>query len=262
MTMHLSPLAIDDYDAVLFDLDGVLTDTARIHARAWKRMFDQYLLKRGLAERKHYEPFDPIHDYLQSVDGKPRYDGVQSFLESRGIELPRGEPSDPPGEETVCGLGNQKDLYVAEVLAADGVFVFPGSLRWVQELRSQGKRLAVVSSSENCQAVLRAAGIEELFEVRIDGRTAKERHLRGKPAPDMFIEAARELGVDPCRTLVVEDAIFGVQAGRAGGFRCVVGIARHGDADRLKSAGADLVIADLEVFLEKAGPAAGASPNS
>jgi trehalose 6-phosphate phosphatase len=247
---HL-PLADATYDAVLFDLDGVLTDTARIHAKAWKRMFDAYLLKRGAARNEKYQPFDSESDYLQYVDGKPRYDGVQSFLEARGIELPWGKVSDSPETETVCGLGNQKDLFVNEILEADGVFVFPGSRRWAEALRKAGKKLAVVSSSNNCQAVLRSAQIENLFDARVDGRTAAELSLPGKPAPDMFLEAARELGVEPRRTVVVEDAISGVQAGRAGSFGCVIGISRHGDADRLKTAGADLVVSDLEVFLDE-----------
>lgn len=252
--MSLFPLADADYDAVLFDLDGVITDTARIHAKAWKRMFDAYLLKKRAAGQE-YEPFDQVHDYLQYVDGKPRYDGVQSFLQSRGIELPWGDPSEPPGAETVCGLGNEKDHFVTEVLEADGVFVFPSTLQWVHGLRGSGKKLAVVSSSENCQAVLRSAEIENLFDVRVDGRTARERGLHGKPAPDMFLEAARELGVERTRAVVVEDAISGVAAGRVGGFRLVIGVSRHGDADRLKEAGADLVVADLAILLdEKAKP--------
>jgi alpha,alpha-trehalase len=249
--MSVFPLTNADYDAVLFDLDGVITDTARIHAKAWKRMFDAYLLKRSAAVGQEYEPFDLVHDYLQSVDGKPRYDGVQSFLRARGIDLPWGDPSDPPGAESICGLGNEKDRFVTEVLETDGVFVFPGTLQWLSALREAGKKVAVVSSSENCQAVLRSAEIEDLFHARVDGRTARERDLGGKPAPDMFLEAARELGVEPARAVVVEDAISGVQAGRAGNFRCVIGVSRHGDADRLKDAGADLVIADLAVLLDE-----------
>jgi beta-phosphoglucomutase family hydrolase len=250
--MSQFPLADADYDAVLFDLDGVLTDTARIHAKAWKRMFDAYLLKRGAARNEKYEPFDLQLDYLHYVDGKPRYDGVQSVLEARGIELPWGEPSDSPETETVCGLGNQKDIFVGEILDADGVFVFPGSRRWARALRNAGKKLAVVSSSNNCQAVLQSAQIEDLFDVRVDGLTAQKLGLPGKPAPDMFLEAARELAVEPRRAVVVEDAISGIQAGRAGNFGYVIGISRHGDAGRLKNAGADLVVCDLEVFLDEA----------
>src|SRR4029453_3106954 len=193
---HL-PLADANYDAVFFDLDGVLTDTARIHAKAWKRMFDAYLLKRGAARNEKYQPFESESDYLQYVDGKPRYDGVQSFLEA---------------------LGNQKDLFVNEILEADGVFVFPGSRRWAQALRRTGKKLAVVSSSNNCQAVLRSAQIEDLFDGAGDGRNAAELSLPGKPAPDMFLEAARELGVEPRRTVVGEKAISVVQPGGAGRF--------------------------------------------
>lgn len=244
------PFADSDYDAVLFDLDGVLTDTAQIHAKAWKRMFDAFLLKRGTARKEKHEPFDPDRDYLQYVDGKPRYDGVESFLQARGITLPRGEPSDPPDASTICGLGNRKDLLVNEILEAGGVFVFPGSHRWVLALRKAGKKLGVVSSSKNCQAVLRSAGIEDLFDVRVDGQTAEERGLPGKPGPDMFLAAARELNVVPRRTVVVEDALSGVMAARAGNFGCVIGVSRRGDADRLRIAGADVVVCDLDVFLD------------
>lgn len=243
----------DDFDAVLFDLDGVLTDTARIHAAAWKRMFDAYLRKRSTARKEKFEAFDPERDYLRYVDGKERYSGVASFLESRGIDIPRGTPNDGPEEESVCGLGNRKDILVNEILASEGVFVFPGSLAFVRKLRGAGLKTGVVSSSKNCRAVLRSAGIEDLFDVRVDGKVAEERSLPGKPAPDMFLEAARELEVTPRRTVVVEDALSGVAAGRSGNFGFVVGVSRHGEADRLKAAGADVVVADLDAFLEENG---------
>ncbi len=247
-------LKLDDeffanYDAVLFDLDGVITDTARVHANAWKQMFDAYLASRAVDQGK-VRLFDSDSDYREYVDGKPRYDGVRSFLESRGIHLPWGDASDSPEIETICGLGNRKNQLVNKILETDGVFVFPGSVAMLKRLREREIKLAIVSSSKNCETVLRIAGLMDYFDASVDGRVAAERKLPGKPAPDTFLEASRELGVDPKRAVVIEDALSGVEAGRAGGFGLVIGVSRHGEADSLKAAGADIVVADLEAFLD------------
>ena len=238
-------LSADRFDAVLFDLDGVLTDTAAVHARAWKTMFDEFL--RDWAERygQPFTPFSIDRDYKTYVDGKPRYDGVRSFLLSRGIELPEGDTDDPPKMETVRGLGNRKNVLVNRLLDDEGVVRYEGSVRLVEQLRDRGIKRAVVSSSKNCAAVLEAAGISDLFDARIDGVVAAERGLPGKPAPDTFLAAAADLGAPPDRAVVVEDAISGVQAGRAGGFGLVIGIDREGDPDALRSNGADVVVSDL-----------------
>lgn len=233
------------YDAVLFDLDGVLTATATLHAACWKRMFDEYLRLRSDRGREPQRPFEIATDYKRYVDGKPRLDGVRSFLASRGLDLPEGEPSDPPGRETVHGLGNRKNALVAEALASEGVDVFPGSLRLVRYLRAAGIRLAVVSSSRNTPDVLRAASLTDFFDARVDGTVAAERGLRGKPAPDTFLAAAALLGVEAGRAVVVEDALSGVAAGRAGRFGLVVGVDREGHPEALLESGADLVVADL-----------------
>jgi beta-phosphoglucomutase family hydrolase len=235
------------YDAVLFDLDGVLTDTAGIHAACWKRTFDEFLRDRSGRTGDRFRAFDVDTDYRLHVDGKPRADGVRDFLHSREIELPEGSPDDPPGANTVCGVGNRKNLLVNEALMKEGgVVVYEGSVALVRALRAAGKKTGVVSSSANCAAVLQAADIEDLFDVRVDGKRAVELGLAGKPAPDTFLEAARELGVDAGRTVVVEDAISGVQAGRDGGFGLVIGIARHDEPGVLRRHGADVVVSDLD----------------
>ena len=239
------------FDAVLFDLDGVLTATATVHAAAWKQMFDMFLQRWAEAHGRDFIPFDSGEDYRRYVDGKPRFDGVRSFLVSRGIDLPDGAPTDPLTAETVCGLGNQKNELVNEIMAREGVEAYPGSVKAVDFLRQQGYKTAVVSSSENCAAVLAAAGIESLFDVRVDGQTASDLGLRGKPEPDMFLAAARQLGVEPRRAIVVEDAIAGVRAGKKGGFGLVIGVARNGNHDELRSEGASLVVADLEELLPR-----------
>lgn len=233
------------YDAVLFDLDGVLTSTARVHARCWKRMFDEYLERRAAETGDAFEPFRIETDYKQYVDGRPRYDGVRAFLVSRGIALPDGTPDDPATAETVCGLGNRKNELFHDVLRDEPPEVYPGSLTLVRALHRHGVRMAVVSGSRNAGAVLEAAGIAELFETRVDGVTAAERGLAGKPAPDTFVEAARELGVAPERAVVIEDAASGVQAAKAGGFGLVVGVNRNGEPGVLRDHGADVVVADL-----------------
>jgi beta-phosphoglucomutase family hydrolase len=231
--------------ACLFDLDGVLTPTALIHAAAWKQMFDAYLGERA-GER--FEPFDAHADYERYVDGKPRYDGVRSFLASRGIELPEGTPADPPGAETVCGLGNRKDE-LAVALMRTGVEPYPGSVRYVKAVRDAGLHRAVVSASVHCREVLEAAGIAGLFEVRIDGIVAAERRLKGKPQPDTFLAAAEALDVPATAATVFEDALAGVEAGRAGGFGFVVGVDRVGQADALREHGARVVVSDLAELL-------------
>jgi beta-phosphoglucomutase family hydrolase len=238
-------LDADRFDAVLFDLDGVLTDTARVHAASWKQMFDAFLRRRAEREKEPFRPFEIDPDYRLYVDGKPRYDGVRDFLASRDIELPEGSRDDPPGRETVCGLGNRKNQMVGEVIATVGVDAYPGSVALVRHVRAVGLHTAVVSASANCAAVLEAAKIAELFEVRVDGVVLAERRLRGKPQPDSFLEAARELGVEPGRAVVMEDAIAGVQAGRAGGFGLVVGVSRKRDEAALAENGADVVVHDL-----------------
>lgn len=238
--------------ACLFDLDGVLTDTARVHAAAWKEMFDAYLHERAARSGESFVPFDATTDYDQYVDGKPRYDGVRAFLASRGIELPAGDPADPPASETVAGLGNRKNEIVLRLIRTAGVEPYPGSVRYLQAVRDAGLRRAVVSSSANCREVLAAAGIDSLFEVRIDGVVAKREHLQGKPAPDTFLAAARALGVPAREAAVFEDALAGVAAGRAGGFGSVVGIDRVGQAEALRAHGADVVVSDLADLLERA----------
>jgi len=235
--------------ACLFDLDGVLTQTARVHAQAWKEMFDAFLRQRSERRGETFVPFDAVADYSAYVDGKPRYDGVRSFLASRGIELPEGDPSDPPSDETVRGLGNRKNELVLALLRRDGVEVYEGSVRYVRAVRDAGLHRAVVSASANTREVLKAAGIEDLFEVRIDGIVAAERHLRGKPAPDPFLAAAAELKVPAAEAAVFEDALAGVEAGRAGDFGYVVGVDRVGQRPALLDHGADVVVDDLAELL-------------
>lgn len=249
-------LSPERYDAVIFDLDGVITRTARAHAAAWKRMFDEFLRGRGGGK---WVPFDLAADYRRYVDGKPRYEGVRSFLQSRGIDLPWGSPEDSPERESVCGLGNRKNRYFLQGLERDGAEVFNSSLDLVHALRDAGIRTAVVSSSRNCAAVLEAARVRELFDAMVDGTDLERRGLKGKPASDMFVAAARDLGVDPSRAVVVEDAEAGVEAGRAGGFGLVVGVDRARQAEALRSHGAEVVVRDLgelSVQVSKAVPSA------
>ncbi len=241
----------DRVRACLFDLDGVLTQTAKVHAAAWKEMFDAYLRERAKRTGERFVPFDAVADYDEYVDGKPRYDGVRSFLAARGIELPEGEKDDPPLTETVCGLGNRKNELVLRLIRERGVEAYAGSVRYLRAARQGGLRRAVVSSSSNCREVLAAAGIEDLLEERIDGLVAGREHLRGKPAPDTFLAGARALGVAPGEAAVFEDALAGVAAGRAGGFACVVGVDRVGQTDALREHGADVVVADLAELLER-----------
>jgi len=229
----------DDFDAVLFDLDGVLTPTAEVHMRAWEKMFSDYLAARGIAE-----PYAEA-DYFDYIDGKPRYDGVRSFLASRDITLPEGGSDDPADAETVCGLGNRKNDVFAAVLETEGVTPYPGSVAYLDQLATTGTQVAVVSSSRNAPAVLAAAGLADRFVVVVDGVLAAAEHLAGKPSPQTFLYAADQLGVPADRAIVVEDALSGVAAGHDGDFGLVIGVDRGVGVDRLLQAGADVVVADL-----------------
>ena len=235
----------------LFDLDGVLTKTAKVHDAAWKEMFDDFLRDRSRRTGQPFVPFDPVKDYDEYVDGKPREDGTRAFLASRGIDLPEGGEGDPPDAQTIHGLSNRKNQIVLQRIHTDGVEAYEGSVRYVRAARDAGLRRAVVSSSANAHDVLVAAGIEDLFETRIDGVVAERDHLRGKPAPDTFLAGARALGLEPPAAAVFEDALAGVAAGRAGGFGCVVGVDRAGQADELRKHGADVVVTDLADLLDR-----------
>jgi beta-phosphoglucomutase family hydrolase len=235
----------DRYDAVLFDLDGVITNTASVHAACWKQMFDEYLQKRATQKGEAFYPFDLANDYRLYVDGKPRYDGVRDFLRSRGIELPEGSRDDPPELETVCGLGNRKNELVNQVIADKGVERYEGSVKLINQLRRNGFKIAVVTSSQNCAAVLKAAKLDTFFEAQVDGDIMHAQNLAGKPAPDTFLAAAKLLGVKPARSVVIEDAIAGVEAGSSGKFGLVIGVARKGNTEELAHHGAHLVVNDL-----------------
>jgi beta-phosphoglucomutase family hydrolase len=232
--------------AVIFDLDGVVTKTATVHAAAWKRLFDEYLDECAAREGTRFRPFDADTDYRHYVDGKARHDGVVSFLNSRGISLDYGESGDPPGKETVCGLGNRKNLYFQEHLAKYGVNLYESTLDLIRGLRANGVKTAIISASKNCEAILKAANIAELFDAKVDGVDADELKLPGKPDPAVLLEAARRLGVVPERAVIVEDAIAGVQAGRDGHFGLVIGVNRSGETGVLKDNGADVEVADLD----------------
>ena len=239
-----------EISACLFDLDGVLTKTAKVHARAWKQMFDDFLRARSERIGEPFLPFDAASDYARYVDGLPRLDGVRAFLESRDIALPTGSSTDPSGAETVQALGERKNDLVLRLIAEDGVEPYAGSVRFVEAAREHGLGRAVVSSSTNAHDVLVAAGIEHLFDARIDGVVAERDGLPGKPAPDTFLAGARALGVEPAQAAVFEDALAGVEAGRAGAFGCVVGVDRTGQAEALSGRGADIVVTDLAELLE------------
>jgi len=243
----------DEVTACLFDMDGVVTKTAVVHAAAWKEMFDEFLREHANSTGTEFVPFDPHHEYDSYVDGKPRLDGTRSFLESRGIDLPEGTPDDPPGTPTLYGLSNRKNELVLAKIAAGGVQVYEGSIAYIRSVKSRGIATAIVSASANTQKVLDSAGIAGLFDVRVDGVIAKQRDLRGKPAPDTFLAAAQELNVPRERAAVFEDAQAGVAAGRAGGFALVVGVDRVGQAEELRKHGADIVVKDLADLLEEDG---------
>ncbi|HWD70747.1 MAG TPA: beta-phosphoglucomutase family hydrolase [Solirubrobacteraceae bacterium] len=239
----------DQITALLFDLDGVLTQTAKVHAEAWKQTFDQFLRERAKQNGDEFVAFDKVSDYDEYVDGKPREDGVRSFLASRGIRLPEGDPEDPPDAQTVQGVGNNKNERVLRLIHDDGVQPYEGSVRYVRAAKQAGLSRAVVSSSTNCHDVLVAARIDDLFDTVIDGVVAHREHLLGKPAPDIFLAGARALGVEPAHAVVFEDALAGVAAGRAGDFGYVVGVDRVGQRDALTSHGADVVVEDLAELL-------------
>lgn len=235
----------DRFDAVLLDLDGVITDTASVHAACWKQMFDEYLQKRATQRGEVFRPFDLAVDYRLYVDGKPRFDGVRDFLGSRGIQLPEGTPEDLPEADTVGGLGNRKNDLVNRIIEEIGVEPYQGSVELIRQLRQRGFKIAVVTSSQNCAAVLRAAKLDALFDIRVDGNTILAEHLAGKPAPDTFLMAAKLLGVEPSRAVVIEDALSGVEAGSNGNFGLVIGVARKGNAEELQQHGAHIVVNDL-----------------
>ena len=238
------------YDAVLFDLDGVITNTATLHATCWKQMFDEYLRRRAEQSGEAFRPFDLAADYRLYVDGKPRFDGVRDFLRSRGIQLPEGSPDDSADLETVCGLGNRKNELIADLIERIGVEPYDGTVRFIRQLRRDGFKIAVVTSSQNCAHVLKAAKLDGFFEVRVDGNTIEAEGLAGKPAPDTFLMAARLLGTEPGRTVVIEDAISGVEAGSNGNFGLVIGVARKGNAEELQRHGAHLVVDDLSELVD------------
>jgi beta-phosphoglucomutase family hydrolase len=235
----------DGITACLFDMDGVVTRTAVVHNAAWKEMFDEFLRQWSAKTGTPFVPFDPVHDYDEYVDGKPRMEGTRSFLESRAITLPEGSEDDPPGAATIWGLSNKKNDLILEVLKRDGVEVYAGSRQYIDAVRAAGLRTAIVSSSANTTAVLEAGGVADLFDVKVDAVVAKELGLHGKPAPDTFLEAARMLGVSATQATVFEDALAGVAAGRAGDFGFVVGVDRVGQAAELRAHGADVVVQDL-----------------
>jgi beta-phosphoglucomutase family hydrolase len=240
----------DSISALLFDLDGVLTETAKVHAQAWARAFDELLRERAEKEGAELVPFDRVRDYDEYVDGKPRYDGVRSFVASRGIRLPEGEKDDPPGLGSIQAVGNLKNEIVRELIEKQGVAAYEGSKRYLEAVREAGLARAVVSSSANCRAVLRSGGIADYFETVVDGVLAEREGLAGKPAPDTFLAGAKMLGVAPARAVVFEDALAGVKAGHDGRFGYVVGVDRAGQARELREHGADVVVEDLAELLE------------
>ena len=251
--MHQSPadhsITREQFDAVLFDLDGVLTDTTRLHAACWKKMFDGFLRKRAENRGEEFHSFSITEDYFPYVDGRLRSDGVRDFLKSRNITLPEGDPDAPPESETVSGLGNRKNDMVNALMESEGIHVYSDAVAWVRLLREQGYKTAVVSASNNCKTVLNSAKILNLFDIIVDGTVAADSGLAGKPSPDTFLKAAEQLGVEPKRAVVVEDAISGVQAGRSGGFGLIIGVARKENAQALKENGADMVVKSLDELL-------------
>lgn len=240
-----APIKLDQFEAFIFDTDGVVTDTASVHACAWKQMFDEFL--RGLEHKEGgtIQLFSIDEDYIRYVDGRPRYDGALGFLDSRKISLPYGTPEDSPDQETVCGLANLKTEYFLELLKQQGSSAYEGSVEFVQSLKDNGIQTAVISASRNCTQVLESAGVHEIFDVKVDGVDSDQLGLLGKPDPGIFLEAARRLGVTPDRAVIVEDSLAGVEAGRRGAFGLVIGVDRSGHAEELKQRGADLVVRDL-----------------
>lgn len=235
----------DGIDGVIFDMDGVVTETASVHAAAWKRLFDRFLEDRARRVGEPFVPFDSDEDYRRYIDGKAREDGVRDFLAFRGISLPEGKPDDPPDAKTGWGLGNRKNNYFLNHMKEHGVRAYPSTVALVNRLMDLGRPTAIISASRNMDEVLEAAGVADLFDARVDGMVAEELHLPGKPDPAVFLEAARRLGLEPARAAVVEDALAGVEAGRRGGFALVIGVDRAGHPEALRSAGADVVVSDL-----------------
>ena len=234
-----------NFDAVIFDMDGVITQTAEVHSLAWKKMFDEYLHFREIERGEPFREFTHADDYLSFVDGRPRYKGVETFLDSRGIQIPFGKPEDEPGKETVCGLGNKKNELFNKMLEADGVGVYDSTIKLIKELLEKGVKVGVATSSKNCALILKKTGIADLFETRVDGIVSAELGLKGKPEPDIFTTATDNLGVKHHRAIIVEDAVSGVQAGRKGHFGLIIGVARDNNAHELKTNGADYVVEDL-----------------
>jgi beta-phosphoglucomutase family hydrolase len=242
-------LNFKEFGAILCDLDGVITQTARLHAAAWKRLFDDYLQELAARTGSSFKPFDLKEDYRVYVDGKPRQEGVRDFLASREVSLPLGTPSDAPDHETCYGLGNRKDKHFKVALRETGVVAYPSTVKFLHRARAMAFKMAVVSSSHHCAEIIEAVGLRSLFDVRVDGHEIDRLHLAGKPAPDSFLEAARRLAVEPRYGIVIEDALAGVQAGHAGGFGLVIGVDRHNQAQALRTQGADIVVADLSELL-------------
>ncbi len=238
---------IHDHEGLILDMDGVVTRSAKAHRHAWKRMFDDFLKTRDARPGEDRSAFSET-DYYRYVDGKPRYDGTESFLRSRGISLPYGDPSDPPEKESVCGLGNRKNRCFREYLEKNGVESYSSTAEFIRKFRKSGKPVACISSSRNAKAVLRSAGVSDLFDTVVDGVDAAEEGFKGKPAPDIFLTAAKRLGVAPAKTIVVEDALSGVEAGKAGGFGLVIGVNRGGQEEELRNRGAHIVVEDLSMI--------------
>lgn len=234
------------HHAVIFDLDGVITKTASVHAKAWKHLFDEFLQKRSEKENIPFIPFDTAKDYLEYVDGKPRYEGIKSFLASRGIEIAMGNPNDAPEKNTICGMGNKKNEMFLQELESEGVEVYNSTIKLIKQLRKRGIKTALISSSKNCTAIIHKVGADNLFDAKIDGVDSEKMDIKGKPDPDIFLKAADQLGVEPHHAVVIEDAISGVQAGRKGGFGKVIGVDRANQSNELMKNGADVVVKDLE----------------
>jgi alpha,alpha-trehalase len=245
MTLQNREITPKLFDAILFDLDGVITSTAKVHASCWKIMFNEFLRAYGKKVGKKFKAFEVDPDYKEYVDGKPRYEGVRSFLKSRVIQLKEGDPQSPPNEESVHGLGNRKNELIHDVIKKEGVEILPGSVEWIKLVQSIGFKTAVVTSSRNCDLILGAAGLTDLFKTKLDGNSAADLHLKGKPTPDTYLHAAKMLQAPANRAIVVEDAISGVQAGRAGQFGLVIGIDHHKDPQTLINNGADIVVESL-----------------
>ena len=242
-------LNLKEFGAVLCDLDGVITQTARLHAAAWKRLFDDYLQEVVARTGAPFKPFDLQEDYRVYVDGKPRHEGVRDFLASRKVSLPPGTPSDGPDRETLDGLGQRKDKHFKVALRETGVIAYPNTVKFLHLARAMGLKMAVVSSSHHCTEIIETVGLSSLFDVRVDGHEIDRLQLAGKPAPDSFLEAARRLAIEPRRGIVIEDALAGVQAGHAGGFGLIIGVDRHNQAQALREQGAEIVVADLGELL-------------